>query len=123
MEIHQKKSMPNYKKTLLKRSIDQKLRLRNFDARQEKIETGVVVKNRKGLSGVEGGQGICHQWKEKGQCSKGDQCSFRHESNNRAQKPEPKAPHFPSTRCHEVDVCRRKEVILVPFFDNRADTI
>ena len=95
----------------------------NFDARQEKIETGVVVKNRKGLSGVEGGQGICHQWKEKGQCSKGDQCSFRHESNNRAQKPEPKAPHFPSPRCHEVEVCRRKEIIMVPFFDNRADTI
>ena len=71
---------------MVKRSIDQKLRLRNFDARQEKIETGAAVKNRKGLSGVEGGQGICHQWKEKGQCSNGDQCSFRHESNNRAQK-------------------------------------
>ena len=26
--------------------------------------------------------------KEKGQCSKGDQCSFPHESNDRAQKPE-----------------------------------
>ena len=47
----------------------------------EKIETGAVVKSHKGLSGVE----------EKGQCSKGDQCSFRHESNDRAQKPEHKA--------------------------------
>ena len=35
MEIHQKISMPNYQtlKTMVKRSIDQKLRLRNFDAR------------------------------------------------------------------------------------------
>ena len=30
-------------------------------------------------------KGICCQWKEKGQCSKGDQCSFRHESNDRAK--------------------------------------
>ena len=51
MEIHQKKSMPNYQKlkTMVKRCIDQKLRLRNFDARQWKIESGAVVKNRKGI--------------------------------------------------------------------------
>ena len=36
-------------KTMEKRSIDQKLRLRNFDARHGKIETGTVVKSRKGL--------------------------------------------------------------------------
>ena len=37
MEIHQKIFMPNYQKlkTKVKRSIDQKLRLRNFDARRE----------------------------------------------------------------------------------------
>ena len=89
-EIHKKISMPNYQKleTMEKRSIDQKLRLRNFDARHGRIETGAVVKSRKGMSGVEGGKGVCYQWKEKGQCSKGDQCSFRHDSNDRAQKPE-----------------------------------
>ena len=55
MEIHQKKTMPNYQKlkTMVKRSIDQKLRLRNFDARHGEIETRAVVKSRKGLSGVE----------------------------------------------------------------------
>ena len=92
MEIHQKISMPNHQKlkTTVKRRKDQKLRLRNFDARHEKIETGVVVKSHKGLSGVERGKGICYQWKEKGQCSKGDQCSFWHESNDRA-KPTPNA--------------------------------
>ena len=95
MEIHQKISMPNYQKlkTMVKRSIDQKLRLRNFDARHGRIETGAVVKHRKGLSGVEGGKGTCYQWKEKGQCSKGDCCSFRHESNDRAQKPDHKCRH------------------------------
>ena len=51
MDIHQKISMPNSQKlkTIVKRSIDQKLRLRNFDARHEKIETGAVVKSRRGI--------------------------------------------------------------------------
>ena len=87
MEIQQKISMPNYQKlkTMVKRSIDQKLRLRNFDARHGRIETGAVIKNQsKGMSGVEGGKGTCYQWKEKAQCSKGDQCNFQHESNDRA---------------------------------------
>ena len=93
MEIQPKISMPNYQKlkTMLKRCLDHKLRLRNFDAWHGRIESGAVVKSRKGLIGVEGGKGICYQWKEKGQCSKGDQCSFRHESDDRAQKPTPKA--------------------------------
>ena len=65
MEIHQKISMPNYQtlKTMVKRSIDQKLRLRNFDARHGRIETGAVIKNRKGMSGVEGGDAVCYKWK------------------------------------------------------------
>ena len=51
MEIHQKISMPNYQKlkTMVKRRKDQKLRLRSFDARHGRIETGAVVKNRKGF--------------------------------------------------------------------------
>ena len=64
MEIHQKISMPNCQKlkTIVKRSEDQKLRLRNFDARHRRIETGAVVKNRKGTTGVVGGKCICYQW-------------------------------------------------------------
>ena len=40
LEIHQKISKPEYQKlkTMVKRSIDQKLRLQNFDARNERIE-------------------------------------------------------------------------------------
>ena len=92
--------MPNYQtlKTMVKRSVDQKLRLRNFDARHGKIKTGAVVKSRKGSSGFERGKDILSQWKEKGQCSKGDQYSFRHESDDRAPRPTPKAapPSEPS---------------------------
>ena len=66
MEIHQKIPMPNYQKlrTMVKRSVNQKLRLRNLDARHGRSETGAVVKNRKGLSGVEAGKDVCYQWKE-----------------------------------------------------------
>ena len=70
------------------------------------FQTGAVVKSRKGLSGVEGGKGICYQWKEKGQCSKGDQRSFRHVSNG-CVKPTPKAeppsgPQSLKTTCGSV---------------------
>ena len=49
MGIQQKISMPNNQqmKTMVKRSTDQKVRLRNFDARNERIETGAVVTNRR----------------------------------------------------------------------------
>ena len=72
----------------MKRRIDQKLRLRNCDARHRRIKSGAVVKSRKARIGVEGGKGTCYQWKENGQCSQGDQCSFRHETQDRAQTPE-----------------------------------
>ena len=130
MEIRQKISMPNYQKlkTMVQRRKDQKLRLRNFDARHGRIETGAVIKNRKGMSGVEGGKGTIYQWKEKGQCSKGDQCSAV--SGKRAmivpKNQTTMPPHLPSHPSHEVEVCRRKEVskakvTIVPFSDNRAD--
>ena len=79
LEIHRKILFPKYQnfKTMVKESIDQKLRLRNFDAGYGRIESGAVVKSRKGLIGVEGGKGICYQWKEKGQCSQGDRCNIR----------------------------------------------
>ena len=88
MDIHQKISAPNYQKlkTMVKRSIDQKLRLRNFDARRGRIETGAVVKRRKGVTCVEGGKGTCYKWKVKGQCSQGVRCSFRHETRGSCTK-------------------------------------
>ena len=112
MEVHQKISMPNYQnlKTMAKRRKYQKLRLRNFDAGHGKLETGAVVKNRNGSSGVERGIGICYQWKEKANIRRGNQCSFRHESDDRAQeKPNPHAatPSEPSkTRGRSVSRTR-----------------
>ena len=69
MEIDQKISVPNYQKlkTMVKRSADQKLRVRNLDARHGRIESGAVIKNRKGIIGVDGGKGVCYQRKQKGQ--------------------------------------------------------
>ena len=60
MEIHQKISMPNFQslKTMVKIVTDQKYRLRNFDARNEKN------RNRCSKS-AERGKGICYQWKRK----------------------------------------------------------
>ena len=47
MEIHQKKAGPDYhrKKTMVKRRIEQNLRIKNFEARNGNYETNAVVKN------------------------------------------------------------------------------
>ena len=47
MEIHQKKAGPDYHrmKTMVKRSIEQNLRIKNFEARNGNYETSAVVKN------------------------------------------------------------------------------
>ena len=47
MEIHQKKAGPDYHrlKTMIKRSIEQSLRMKNFEARNGNYETSAVVKN------------------------------------------------------------------------------
>ena len=78
MEI-QKMSVPTYQKlrTMVKRSFDQKLRLRNSDARHGRIETGAVVNYRKGMSGVEEEKVFVTSGKQKGQCWKRDQVSGR----------------------------------------------
>ena len=47
MEIHQKKAGPDYYrlKTMVKRSVEQKLRIQNSEARNGNYETNAVVKN------------------------------------------------------------------------------
>ena len=109
-------SSRNYQKlkTMVKRRKDLKLRSRNFDARHERIETGAVVKNRKGLSGVEGGEKVF---------VKGDKCRVRNESEDHAQNRHRKPPHVLSHECHEAQECREAKVNVVPFFENRADII
>ena len=91
MEIHQKKAEPdNHRlKTMVKRSIEQNLRMKNFEARNGNFETSAVVKNQRVKQRAQRSLGDCWQWKANGQCSKGDNCSFRHDNNKRAKSRQP----------------------------------
>ena len=61
--------------------IHQKLRLRNFDVGNERIEIRAAVTISKGQRGVGRGQGECHQWKEKKDSGREETCSFRHDED------------------------------------------
>ena len=55
-----------------------------------------MVKNQREQRRVHKGQGECWQWQANGQCTKGDQCSFRHVRNKRAKattQPTPSPEH------------------------------
>ena len=87
MEIHQKKIGPDYHrlKTMVKRSIEQDIRNRNFGARSGNFEKNAVVKNQGTKQRVQRILGDCWQWETNGLCFKGDNCSFRHDINKRAK--------------------------------------
>ena len=92
--IHQKKAKPDYQrlKTTVKRSIERNLRSWNFDARNGRHESGILVKNQREQRRVLRGPGECWQWKADVQCSNGDKCTFRHDSDKRAKPMPPPAP-------------------------------
>ena len=100
MEIHQKKIGPDYHrlKTMVKRSIEQDLRNRNFGARNGNYERNAVVKNQGTKQRGQRISGKCWQWKTNGQCSKGDKCNFRHDVNKRAKLTQPNPSPRSSTR-------------------------
>ena len=87
LEIHQKKAGPDYHrlKTMVKRSIEQDLRNRNFGARSGNYERNAVVKNQATKQRGQRILGDCWQWEANVQCSEGDNCSFRHDVNKRAK--------------------------------------
>ena len=87
MEIHQKKAETDYHrlKTMVKRSIEQNLRMKNFETGNGNFETSVVVKNQGARKREQRSLGDCWQWKANGQCSEGDNCSFRHDINKRGK--------------------------------------
>ena len=87
MEVHQKKAGPDYHrlKTMVKRSIEENLRMKNFEARNGNYETNAVVKNQGTKQRGQRTLGDCWQWKTNGQCSEGDNCSSRHDINKRAK--------------------------------------
>ena len=87
-ELDRDRVVPSYQrlKTLVRRHNELMIETRNFRVRNERIETGVLVKSHKGRKvSVERKVREGHQWKVTGQCSRGDSCSFSHGSN-RGQK-------------------------------------
>ena len=77
-----------------------------------KIETAVLVKTqeRKNVS-REGNQGHCYQWKPKGQCTKGNAGSFRHDENKRGQVTQSSSPApKPQTQSDEAVVLLERDI-------------
>ena len=87
LETHQKKLGPDYHrlKAMVKRSIEQEIRNKNFGARSGNFEKNAVVKNQGTKQRVQRILGDCWQWEANGQCVKGDNCSFRHDINKRGK--------------------------------------
>ena len=87
LETHQKKLGPDYHrlKTMVKRSIEQEIRKKNFGIRNGNFEKNAVVKNKGTKQRVQRIPGDCWQWQTNGQCSKGDNCSFRHDIDKRGK--------------------------------------
>ena len=110
MEIHQKKAGPDYHrlKTMVKRSIEQNLRMKNFEARNGNYETSAVVKNQGTKQREQRSPGDCWQWKANGQCSKGDNCSFRHDMDKRAKSTQPNPSPRSSTQQNVKNASRTR---------------
>ena len=56
-------------------------RINNFEARNGNCERNAVVKNQGTTQRIQRILGVCWQWETNGQCSKGDNCSSRHNIN------------------------------------------
>ena len=110
MEIHQKKLGPDYHrlKTMVKRSIEQEIRNKNFGSKNGNFEKNAVVKNQGTKQRVQRILGDCWQWKSNGQCSKGDNCSFRHDINKRAKSTQPNSSPGFSTQQSERNASRTR---------------
>ena len=74
---------------MVKRSIEQEIRNKNLGSRNGNFEKNAVVKNQGTKQRVQRTPGDCWQWEANGQCSKGDNCSFRHDFNKRAKLTQP----------------------------------
>ena len=109
VEIHQKKAGPDCHrlKTMVKRSIEQNLRMKNFEARNGNYERNAVAKNQGTKQRGQRTLGDCWQWKADGQCSKEDNCSFRHDKDKRAKPTQPNPSPRSST---QQSVKKRKNI-------------
>ena len=87
LETHQKKLGPDYHrlKAMVKRSIEQEIRNKNFGARSGNFEKNAVVKNQEQNSVYKEFLEIVGSGEANGQCVKGDNCSFRHDMDKRGK--------------------------------------
>ena len=87
LETHQKKLGPDYHrlKAMMKRSIEQEIRNKNFGTRSGNFEKNAVVKNQGTKQCVQRILGDCWQQETNGQCVKGDNSSFRHDMDKRGK--------------------------------------
>ena len=87
LETHQKKIGTDYHslKTMVKRSMEQDIRNSNYGARNGNCERNVVVNNPGTKQRGQRILGDCWQLEANGQCSKGDNCGFRHVIDKRAK--------------------------------------
>ena len=110
LEIHQKKLGPDFHrlKTMVKRSIEQDLRNKNFGARNGNYERNAVVKNQGTKQLGQRILGDCWQWETNGQCSKGDNCSFRHDINKCGKVSPSNLSPSSSTRQNERNASRTR---------------
>ena len=78
MEIHQKKAGPDYHrlKTMVKRCIEQNLRIKNFEARNKKYERNAVFKNPGTKQRVQ--RTLGEFYKSESGCRLGEKCSYAH---------------------------------------------
>ena len=83
---------------MVKRSIEQNLRMKNFEAQNGNYERSAVVKNQRVKQREQRSLGDCWQWKAYAQCSKGDSCSFRHDKDKRAKSTQPNPSPRSSTQ-------------------------
>ena len=72
-------------KTMEKRSIEQEIRNKNYGSRNGHFEKNAVVNNQGTKQRVQIILGDCWQWETNGHCVKGDNCSFRHDTNKRGK--------------------------------------
>ena len=83
MGIHQKKPGPDYHrlKTMVKRSIEQNLRMKNFEDRNGNYDTNAVIKNPRMKQREQRRLGDCWQWEANGYFFETRQLQFpsRHE--------------------------------------------
>ena len=92
----------------MKRSIEQEIRDRNCEARNGNVEKNAVVKNQGTKQREQRTLGDCWQWKANGQCSKGDNCSSRHNVDKRAKTTQPNPSPSSSTRQNDGRASRTR---------------